>query len=110
MTKMIGLWAFIIGLVLAILTVFVDLGDWVVQVLLLLGILTGIFHDMKKDIARLGIIYLALLAVSGALKDLVLIGPVITNIVTAWVGFLGPVVLTALLIWGTPYLLVRKKS
>lgn len=110
MTKMIGLWAFIIGLVLAIATVFVDLGDWVVQVLLLLGILTGIFHDIKKDIVRMGIIYLALSAVSSALKDLVLIGPVVTDIVTAWIGFLGPVVLTALLVWGTPYLLIRKKS
>jgi hypothetical protein len=110
MTKMIGLWAFIIGLVLAIFTVFVDLGNWVVQVLLLLGILTGIFHDIRKDIVRLGIIYLALSAVSGALKDLVLVGPVITDIVAAWVGFLGPVVLTALLVWGTPYLLIRKKS
>ena len=110
MTKMIGLWAFFIGLVLAILTVFVNLGDWVVQVLLLLGILTGLFHDFRKDIVRLGIIYLALSAVSGALKDLAFVGPVITDIVAAWVGFLGPVVLTALLVWGTPYLLIRKKS
>jgi len=110
MTKQIGLWAFLIGLVLAIATVFIGFGEWVTQVLLLLGILTGAFHDLRKDLARLGIFYLALSATSGALQNLAAIGPILTEIVEAWVTFLGPVVLTALLIWGTPLLLARKKA
>ena len=47
-TKTIGLWAFFIGMVLALLTVFVSLGSWVTQVLLLLGILAGFFHHKIK--------------------------------------------------------------
>jgi len=110
MTKQIGLWAFLIGLVLAITAVFVDLGEWIVQGLIILGILTGAFHDFQDDLVRLGIFYLVLSAASGALKELTAIGPILTEIVEAWVAFLGPVVLTALLIWGTPLLLARKKA
>ena len=110
MTKQIGLWAFLIGLVLAIATVFVDFGEWILQVVIILGILTGIFHDFRDDLVRLGIIYLALSAASDALQNLAAIGPILTEIVEAWVTFLGPVVLTALLIWGTPLLLARKKA
>ena len=102
MTKQIGLWAFLIGLVLAIAAVFLDFGEWVAQVLIILGMLAGAFHDLRKDLVRLGIIYLALSASSSAIQNLAAIGPILT--------FLGPVVLTALLIWGTPLLLARKKS
>ncbi len=110
MTKQIGFLSFMIGLVLAIVAVFIDLGDWVTQLLIILGILTGLFHDIKNDVIRLGVIYLALAATAGALQNLVLIGPVVTDIVNAWLGFLGPVVLTAVLVWGTAYLFKRKKS
>jgi len=110
MKKMIGTWSFLLGLVLAISTVFWELGEWTSQVLILLGILVGIFHEIKDDFMRLGIIYLSLWAASDALQNLVAIGPILTEIVTAWVGFLGPVVLTAMLLWGSPYLLTRKKA
>ena len=110
MTKQIGLWAFLIGLVLPIAAVFLDFGEWVAQVLIILGMLAGAFHDLRKDLVRLGIIYLALSASSSAIQNLAAIGPILTEIVEAWVTFLGPVVLTALLIWGTPLLLARKKS
>jgi len=110
MTKQIGLWAFLIGLVLAIAAVFLNFGEWVTQVLIILGMLAGAFHDLRKDLVRLGIIYLALSASSSAMQNLAAIGPILTEIVEAWVAFLGPVVLTALLIWGTPLLLARKKA
>ena len=110
MTKQIGLWAFLIGLVLAIAAVFVNFPEWVTQVLIVLGILAGAFHELRDDLVRLGIIYLALSAASDALQNLAAIGPILTEIVEAWVTFLGPVVLTALLIWGTPLLLARRKA
>ena len=110
MTKQIGLWAFLIGLIVAIATVFVDFGAWVTQVLIVLGILAGAFHDFRDNLVRLGVIYLALSAASDALQNLAAIGPILTEIVEVWVAFLGPVVLTALLIWGTPLLLARKKA
>jgi len=95
---------------LAIATVFIDFGDWINQVLIILGILAGAFHGLRNEPVRLGIIYLALSASSGAMQNLAAIGPILTEIVEAWVTFLGPFVLTALLIWGTPLLLARKKA
>jgi len=109
-TKLIGLWSFIIGMILALANVFVSLGDWVIQVLIILGLLTGVFHFDKNDLVPLGVIYLALAAVAGSMSELIAIGPYISGIVTAWVGFLGPVVLIALMLWGAPFLIVKGKS
>jgi len=105
---MIGTWSFLLGLILAILTVFVNLGEWTTQGLLVLGILTGLFHAINKEFVSLGVIYLALAATAGALDVLIAIGPFISQIAAAWVGCLGPVVLTAFLFWGGPYLIAKK--
>jgi hypothetical protein len=96
-------------MVLALAAAFFDLGAWAAQVLIVLGILTGVFHFGKDDLIPLGVIYLALAAAANAMDELVLIGPYITDIVSAWVGFLGPVVLMALMLWGGA-LLVGKKA
>ena len=110
-TKMIGTWAFFIGMVLALVTAFVNLGGWVTQVLIVLGILVGFFHQKIKDeIVALGVIYLALTAVSSSMNELIAVGPYISAIVAAWVGFLGPVVLTALMVWGGAFLMVNKNN
>jgi len=110
-TKMIGIWSFFIGMVLAVATVFVNLGDWIYQVLIILGILAGFFHHkIKNEIVTLGIIYLGLNAVSVSMNDLIAVGPFISDIVAAWVRFLGPVVLTAFMVWGGAFLMVNKES
>ncbi len=109
-TKTIGLWSFFIGMVLALATVFVNLGEWVTQVLIVLGILTGVFHFAKDDLVPLGVIYLALVAASGSMDELIAIGPYISGIVAAWVGFLGPVVLITLMLWGGSFLIIKVKS
>lgn len=107
-TKLIGVWAFIIGLVLSMAAVFFELPGWVTQVLILLGILVGVFHPIRKEILPLGMVFLALTFAASSMDELALIGPVVTAIATAWVGFLGPVVLTAMLMWGSPYLMARE--
>jgi hypothetical protein len=107
-TKMIGTWSFFIGMVLAVVTVFLDMGEWISQVLIILGILTGFFHQKIKDeLVSIGIIYLTLAGVAGSMGGLIAVGPFISDIAAAWVGFLGPVVLTAFLIWGTPFLITN---
>ena len=110
-TKMIGTLSLFIGMVLAVATVFVNLGDWIYQVLIILGILAGFFHQkIKKELVPFGIIYLGLAAVSGSMGDLILFGPYISDIVAAWVRFLGPVLLTAFMIWGGAFLMVNKEN
>lgn len=107
-TKLIGTWAYLIGLILALLTVFVSLGSWAIQALIILGILAGLFHhQLRDDLISLGVAYLALAAVAGSMGELVAIGVYVSDIAAAWVSFLGPVVLTAFMVWGTPRLLVK---
>ena len=42
------------------------------------------------------------------MEELAAVGPIITDIVIAWVGFLGPVVLTAMMVWGGAKLMAEK--
>jgi hypothetical protein len=107
-TKVIGLWALFIGMVLAMVTVFVDLGAWVTQVLIILGILAGFFHNFKDDLVTLGVVYLGLSAAAGSMSELAAVGTIISDLVAAWVTFLGPVVLTAFMIWGGAKLVTGK--
>ena len=110
-TKMIGTWSFFIGMVLALATVFVDLGEWISQLLIILGILAGFFHQKLKDeLVTLGVVYLGLAAASGSMSDLIGVGPFISDIVAAWLAFLSPVVMTAFMIWGGAFLMVNKES
>ena len=101
-TKTIGVWAFILGLVLAMAAVFFNLGRWLTPVLIILGILVGVFHPIRKEVVPLGIVYLALVAAAASMNELVFLGTIITAIATAWAPFLGPVVLPGILVWGWP--------
>ena len=110
-TKAIGLWSFFIGMVLALITVFINLGEWSSQILIILGLLAGFFHHKIKDeLLSLGVIYLALAAVANSANGLIALGPFISSIATAWVSFLGPVVLVAFMVWGGAFLMVNKES
>ncbi|MCJ7626215.1 MAG: hypothetical protein MUO76_22215 [Anaerolineaceae bacterium] len=40
--------------------------------------------------------------------DLIALGPYISDIAAAWVGFLGPVVLITFMLWGTSFLFGNK--
>ena len=59
-TKIIGFWSYLIGMILAMAPVFLDLGSWTTQTLIVIGILVGFFHHGSGDIIPLGVIYLVL--------------------------------------------------
>ena len=110
-TKTIGMWVFFAGIVLALVNVFFNLGGWVTQALLILGIAAGALHFFREDLLTLGIAYLVLSAAATSLNELIFVGEIITKIVSAFVSYLGPVALTAFMVWGGAYLVTgRKKS
>ncbi len=109
-TKAIGLWTFFGGMVLALVTVFVNLGGWASHVLIILGLVAGFFHHHFRDnLLTLGVTYLALSVAQNSTADLLLIGPYIADITAAWVRFLGPVVLMAFMVWAGAFLISGKK-
>ncbi len=107
-TKQIGVWAFILGLVLAMAGVFFDLGGWGRPGMIVLGILVGIFHPIRKELVPLGVIYLTMVTAAASMDALPVLGSIITELATAWAQFLGPVALTAMLMWGAPYLMAKE--
>lgn len=103
--KTIGLWAFYIGLVLALANALLEMGDWMLQVLLILGIIAGSLHiPLRKNLVALGVIYFSIVIAYDVFADLLFVGEFITKLTFAWVAFLGPVVITTMLIWGGAFL------
>jgi hypothetical protein len=76
-TKQVGIWAFILGLVSAMARLFFDLGGWAAPVLVILGILVGVFHPIRKEVVPLGIICLSVVA-AASMDALPYLGPNIT--------------------------------
>lgn len=98
--KTIFKWVYLIGLLVAIVAALFKFSpDWLTWVLMLVGILVGIFYTNSADIVNQGIRYLVLVAVAASLDKLLAVGTYLTTIFTAVVGFLGPVVLTTLVVW-----------
>lgn len=95
--KTIGKWLYLIGLlVAAILGLLGFSASWLTLILALVGILAGIFYVDSEDIVSIGIRYLVLGAVYGVLDGIPLVGPYLTGLFGGVFAFLGPVVLTAL--------------
>ncbi|MBL7164026.1 MAG: hypothetical protein ISS57_15625 [Anaerolineales bacterium] len=95
--KSLGKWFYLVGIVVAMLaSLLVFSANWLTWVLMLLGVLAGIFYADTDDVVNRGIRYLALAAVAGSLGGFIFVGPYITGLVTGAVTFLGPVLLTSL--------------
>lgn len=100
MSKTIGKWLYLIGLLIAIVAGLFSLSfTWLSLILVIMGILAAILFLDSNDVANFGIRFLVLAAVAGALNSLPFVGPYLTGMFTAVVVFLAPVVLTLLVVY-----------
>jgi hypothetical protein len=98
--KTIGKWLFLLGLLIAVVASLFSLSfAWLSVILVLMGILAAILYFDSNDVVNVGIRFLVLAAVAGALNAFPFIGTYLTGIFTAAVSFLAPVVLTLLVVW-----------
>ena len=98
--KTFGRWAYLVGLILAIVTVLVGYSaNWLSILILVLAIVTGIFYMDTKELTNYGVRYLVLVVVAGALDQFPFVGPYVTDVANAMVGFFGPIILTVLLVF-----------
>jgi hypothetical protein len=108
--KTLGKWLFLIGLLVAVVAaLFGYAAAWLTWILIIVGILAGVFYFDPDDVVHVGIRYLVLFATASALDKLTLVGPYLTGIFNAAVAFLGPVVLTVLVVWFIRKHLLGKK-
>lgn len=92
-----GKWFYIVGLVVAMLAGLIAFSaDWLTWVLMILGILAGLFYADSDDVVNRGIRYLAIAAVAGVFGDLIFVGPYISALASGAVTFLGYVLFTSL--------------
>jgi hypothetical protein len=95
--KTLGKWLYLIGLLIAAVVGMLSFSNTFVSlILVLMGILAAIFFLDSKDFVNAGIRYLVLVAVQGVLTGIPAVGPYITGLFAGVVAFLGPVLLTLL--------------
>ena len=98
--KTIGKWAYLIGLVVAVLAALARVyNSWLSLILIVLAVVAGLFYMDTKELTNYGIRYLTLFTVTAALNAIPLVGPYVTAIADAMVGFFGPIILTVLLVF-----------
>ncbi len=98
--KTIGKWSYLIGLLVAIITALIGYSaDWLGIVLIVLAILTGLFLGDTDELTNYGVRYLTLVVVAAALNAIPFLGPYVTTIAEAMLGFFGPIVLTVLFVF-----------
>ena len=98
--KTIGKWAYLIGLVVAILTALVGFyAPWLDLVVIVLAVVTGLFYMDTKELTNYGVRYLTLFTVTAALTAIPYVGYYVTTVAEAMLGFFGPIILTVLLVF-----------
>jgi len=100
--KTIGKWCYLLGMLVMVVGALAKFSnEWVGYLLVLAGIIAGVFYKEVDDVKAFAIRYLGLAAVSGVLVgwlnfDSFTIGVWLTTIFGAVVMFLGPVLLATL--------------
>jgi hypothetical protein len=98
--KILFKWVFLIGLLAAVIAGLAHFAaDWFTSLLILVAVLAGIFYFDSADVVHLGIRFVVLTVVAGSLNKLFGIGSYLTDIFIAAVGFIGPAVLTVLVVY-----------
>jgi uncharacterized membrane protein len=93
-------WVYLIGLLVAIVAALVNFSaGWFTSLLILVAVLVGIFYFDSDDVVNLGIRFVVLTVVAGSLDKFLGIGSYLTAIFMAAVGFIGPAVLTVLVVF-----------
>lgn len=85
----IGRLAFIAGLVISVIAGFVNLGDWMLPALVVLGVIVGLLNVTGKEVMPFLLGTVALMIVGTALGSVMSALPVIPGILSAFVSFVA---------------------
>ena len=108
--KNIGKWLYLIGLLVAGVVGLVGFSaPWLSIILVLVGILAAIFYVDTNDVVNAGIRFLVLAVVYAALDAIPAVGPYLTGFFAGVLAFLGPVLLTSLIIYFVKKYFLGKK-
>jgi hypothetical protein len=104
-------WVFLIGLLVAIIAGLAHFApSWFTSLLILVAILAGIFYFDPADVVHTGIRFLVLTVTAVSLDKFIKIGTYLTNIFVAAVNYIGPAVLTVLVIYFIKKYFLRQEA
>ena len=93
-------WLFILGGVVAgLANTFGFQNEFLISALMLVGILLGIFYFDSEDVINIGLRYLIFIAVASSVGGFYKIGPYLNGFLTGFSYYLGPIVLTLLVVY-----------
>jgi hypothetical protein len=93
----VGKWAFIIGLVLALVVGYIFQAEWVLWVLAILGVIVGLLNVTREDTERFLLAAIAFALSITALNTIPVLGLQITNVLGYVAAFVaGAVIVVAL--------------
>lgn len=99
-TRTVLRWLYIIGgLVAAFAGAFAFQNQILTWVLLLIGVLVGLFYTDTEDLTNMGVRYLLLVATYSALSAVPVVGLYITGFFGGFLAFLAPIALLTLFMW-----------
>jgi hypothetical protein len=88
----VGRWAFIVGLVIAVLAAFLSF-SWFGLVLMVLGLIVGFLNVSSSESQGFLIAAIGLTISASAVQALPLVGDLVTNIMAGIVAFVTPAIL-----------------
>jgi hypothetical protein len=98
--KFIFKWVFILGGVIAgLANMFAAQNEFLISGLMLVGVLVGIFYFDSDDVINIGLRYLIFIAVASSVGGFYKIGPYLNGFFTGFSYYLGPIVLTLVVVY-----------
>ena len=93
----VGKYAFIVGLVLAVLAAFAFEAAWAMWVLAVLGLIVGFLNVTKEEVRSFLLAAIGLMLAATSVQVIPLVGDLITQIMSHLVVFIAPAVLVVAL-------------
>lgn len=93
-------WLFILGGVAAgVINMLALQNEFLISALMLVGIVVGIFYFDSNDLINVGLRYLIFAAVANSVGGFYVIGPYLNGFLTGFAYYLGPIVLTLVIVY-----------
>ena len=93
-------WLFILGGVVAGVTnMYAFQNEFLITALMVVGILVGLFYFNSDDLINIGLRYLIFTAVANSVGGFYVVGPYVNGFLTGFAYYLGPIVLTLVIVY-----------
>ena len=93
-------WLFILcGVVAGVVNMYGFQNEFLITALMVVGIVVGLFYFDSDDVINIGLRYLIFTAVANSVGGFYVVGPYVNGFLTGFAYYLGPIVLTLVIVY-----------